>query len=147
MGALFAIFSSGGLLPAVLAGVLSGLLFGAALSALRVSGRLMPDTKPLLSDGEEVVWEGPANHFRGLEAVGGRLVLTNERLLFASHPFNVQTHEWAVSRTDVLDAGPVSTLGVVPNGLLVTTRSGDAERFVVSDREEWTRRIAPSALS
>jgi hypothetical protein len=142
MSAFFLVFGPGGYVPALLAGALSGSLFGAALSALRASDRLKPATKPLLNDGEEVAWEGPANHFKGLEAVGGRLVLTNERVLFASHAFNVQTHEWAVALQDVLEAEPVRTLGVVPNGLRIRTRSGDTERFVVENREAWAERLA-----
>lgn len=44
---------------------------------------------PLLS-GEQLIKEGFANLQRGWEALGGRLYLTNQRLIFESHPFNIQ---------------------------------------------------------
>ena len=44
---------------------------------------------PLLS-GEQLIKEGFANLQRGWEALGDRLYLTNQRLIFESHPFNIQ---------------------------------------------------------
>src|SRR6187455_2813762 len=45
---------------------------------------------PLLS-GETPVKDGGANLQRGVETVGGWLYLTNQRVVFESHAFNVQT--------------------------------------------------------
>jgi GRAM domain len=44
---------------------------------------------PLLS-GEQLIKEGFSNLQRGWEALGGRLYLTDQRLIFGSHPFNIQ---------------------------------------------------------
>jgi len=41
--------------------------------------------------GEAIFKEGAANLQSGIETVGGRLSLTNRRLVFESHAFNVQT--------------------------------------------------------
>ena len=142
MGLFFAIIGPGGYLTALLVGAVSGGLFGMALSLFATSGWIERSTKPPLKDGEKIVLEGLANHFQGIEAVGGRLVLTNERVVFKSHSFNIQTHEWSVALPDILETESARTLGVVPNGLLIKVKSGETERFVVNDREEWSKQLA-----
>ena len=41
-------------------------------------------------EGEKEIRSGPANLHRGMENVGGKLTLTNERLVFVPHGFNFQ---------------------------------------------------------
>jgi hypothetical protein len=142
LGLLYTVSGAGGYLSALLVGAVSGGLFGFALSFFTTSDWVDRNTKPLLKDGEQIVREGLANHFQGIEAVGGRLVLTNERVIFKSHPFNIQTHEWSVARTDISETEPARTLGIVPNGLLIKVKSGETERFVVRDREGWCQHVA-----
>ncbi len=45
--------------------------------------------KTQLNINEEIIKKGGANLQKGIEAVGGFLYLTNERLIFESHKFNV----------------------------------------------------------
>ena len=142
MGIFFTAWGAGGYLSALLIGAVFGVLFGLALSFFITSDWVDRNTKPLLKDGEQIVREGVANHFQSIEAVGGRLVLTNERVIFKSHPFNIQTHEWSVARTDISEMEPARTFGIVPNGLLIKAKSGETERFVVRDREGWCQHVA-----
>jgi hypothetical protein len=95
-----------------------------------------------LEQGETVVKEGAANHFKGAEAVGGKLYLTNRRLIFESHAFNVQTHTTVWPLTDIAAAKPRNTLGIVPNGMSVTLKNGGEERFVVNGRGDWMKALA-----
>ena len=44
----------------------------------------------LLRQAEKVVKEGAANLQKNLETVGGKLYLTNQRLVFEAHKLNVQ---------------------------------------------------------
>src|SRR5688572_23488408 len=92
--------------------------------------------------GEEPLCAGPANHWRGIEAVGGKLFLTSRRLVFRPHRVNVQAEERAWPIDDVVDAQPTNTLWIVPNGLLVLLRDGRREKFVVEDRASWLARLA-----
>ena len=46
--------------------------------------------KPELTENENIEIEGPANLFRGLEGVGGKLFITNKKLIFNSHEMNIQ---------------------------------------------------------
>ncbi len=92
--------------------------------------------------GEIDVLEGLANHFKGIEAVGGRLRLTDRRLVFESHSLNFQNHADSWALADIAGVRPVRTLGIVPNGIAVRLVDGTDERFVVSNRTAWIRAIA-----
>lgn len=95
---------------------------------------------------EFLVWHGAANHFKRLEGVGGWLWLTNQRLIFESHSINGQVHELVIPLQQVSEAKPVRTVWLIPNGLLLRTTEGTAERFVVYGRQTWAaliNRLAP----
>ena len=123
-----------------------GAFFGLAMG---VFGRTATETSTFDPDGREAAFEpnetvlfsGPANHFKGLEGVGGKLHLTSQRLRFRSHAINVQTHDESYPLEDIAAVEAVRTLGLIPNGLLVHRRDGARERFVVHQRDEWVRRI------
>ena len=100
---------------------------------------------PLLP-GEIPVREAPANLQRGLETVGGRAFLTDRRLIFESHAFNIQTGATVIDRADITGAIPCWTkfLGVLPlfpNSMAVSTRDGGEYRFVIGQRAAWIAAI------
>jgi hypothetical protein len=95
-----------------------------------------------LRDNETILKEGGANHFKGVEAVGGKLWLTNLRLFFKSHFLNAQPHEESYYLNDLVSVQPVNTLNLVPNGIKVTLKDGRTERFVVNQRQDWLTNIS-----
>ena len=121
---------------AILAGLPSGLMFGLLLAAFMQWQRTRFTQENPCVDGERLLRQGPANHFRGWESVGGWLYLTDKRLLFKSHKFNVQNHELSLPLAEIVSAQPAMTAWIVPNGLKVDTGCG-FERFVVSSRGDW----------
>lgn len=126
---------------ALLAGALAGTLFGAGLGgAVVILRKGLAHGLPSFSDAdEEVLFQTHANHFRGMEAVGGWLVLTDRRLLFRPHRMNIQKREWSLPRADLIRLEPYRVLGVLPTGLRALTASGE-ERFVVEERRRWIER-------
>jgi len=84
---------------------------------------------------EQLLLDTPANMWRGAEAVGGRLHVTNQRVVFKSHSFNVQTGETHIPLADIQSVSPVNTLGIVPNGLKIALKSGVEFRFVTWGRQ------------
>jgi hypothetical protein len=127
-------------------GFLSGFAFGWAIKRFSkvamTTPRLELDGREAGFDTDETVLHyGPANHFRGIESVGGKLFLTNRRLRFRSHRFNVQNHDESYAIEAITSAEPARTLGIVPNGVLVHLRDGRRERFVVGGRAEWVTRL------
>jgi hypothetical protein len=121
-------------------GLVAGLIFGVLLAAFAAKQRSRFTQEDPCQDGERLLKQGPANHFRGWEGVGGWLYLTDRRLLFRPHRFNVQRHELSVPLTKVVGAAACATAWVIPNGLRVTTAQG-AEQFVVEGRRGWAEAI------
>lgn len=122
-------------------GILSGVLFGAitAWMARRQAKKLLLE-RPTFT-GETLIFEGPANHFVGREAVGGYLFLTDARLLFRSHRVNIQNHELAIPLGEMSSVEATKTLRVVANGLSITLGSGQQEKFVVNEHTVWRDKI------
>ena len=101
---------------------------------------------------ERVVKEGGANLQRGAETVGGHLSLTNFRLVFESHSFNVQTGNTEIRLAAIQSMRLCWTkfLGVIPifpNSLEVMTADGTAYMLVLNGRKEWMRVIEEQRLA
>lgn len=143
MGILFS-FQSGRWDIGLLLGIFAGLLFGTVFTRLirtfaqRQTAKFRVDAPDFGS--ESVLMEGPSNHFKGVEGVGGYLWLTDGRLHFASHSFNVQNHAWTTQLGDIRDVAAVKTLGLFDNGLQISTAEG-TERFVVNNSRPWAEMI------
>jgi hypothetical protein len=125
----------------LLGGAVAGLLFGWLMGLFANSKLLTQGTKIDTAANEIIVFETGANHFKGAEGVGGKLYLTNERLVFKSHKFNIQNHELSISLSDVDKVDRYKTLGIANNGLAVTTIHNTIEKFVVQQPEEWYNQL------
>ena len=143
MGLLFAIMS-GQWAVGLLIGIIGGAVFGATFTLLirafanRQASKFRAN--PPDFGAECVLLEGPANHFKGIESVGGYLWLTDGRLHFASHSKNIQNHTWTTKLCDIRDVTSTKTLGLIDNGLQITTAEG-TERFVVNKNNSWAEMI------
>lgn len=102
--------------------------------------------KTELNPGEQLVKSGAANLQRGAETVGGRLNLTDQRLVFESHEMNVQRGETVISLADVAETRPCWTklfnvIPLTPNSLAVIAVDGTELRFVLNGRDNWQQAI------
>jgi hypothetical protein len=122
----------------ILMGLAVGIFFGIGMAATIPAIRGRYEKNPPVVDGEDVLFQSPANHIRGSEGVGGWLMLTDHRLIFKPHRLNIQKTEWSVPLSDLLRLEPKRTLGFLPNGLRAITTMGE-ERFVVESRGPWLR--------
>ena len=123
----------------LLGGALSGLLFGWTMGLF--AKRLTKDIKLDTEADESILFDTGANHFKGVEAVGGKLYLTNKRLVFKSHKFNIQNHELSIKLSDIDKIERNKTLGLVNNGLSVRTVDSQSEKFVVQQIDEWLNQL------
>jgi hypothetical protein len=103
--------------------------------------------KSQLLAGEDIVKEGKANFLRGIEGVGGKLYLTNMRLIFEAHAFNVQSSSEILPLQDIvrLGSGWTKLFGAIPlapNALNVYTADRQLD-FTVSGRRKWLDAISP----
>jgi hypothetical protein len=136
MGVFFSLTSGDG----ILLGLGTGAFFGIGMAAATAAFQKRLERDPPVFDREEVLLQSPANHFRGVEGVGGWLMLTDQRLVFQPHSLNVQKAEWSVPLSELIRVEPRRTLGILPNGLRAVTTAGE-ERFVVEDRTPWLREV------
>jgi hypothetical protein len=119
----------------------SGLLFGLFIYLFSSSKVVKRQTQIENPNEEPIIWSGDANHFVNCEAVGGKLYLLTDKLQFQSHNFNIQNHGLTIEIEQIRDVSFYNTLGLVPNGLAITTSDGKKERFVVDNRKLWRTEI------
>ena len=130
------------ILTGLATGALSGLLFGWIIALFSRSAFVAQSTRIETGPGESIVFESPANHFKRIEGVGGRLYLTNKRLIFKSHKLNFQNHQLVIELTDIKEVSRYKTLGMVNNGLAITTANNKTEKFVVEEIETWVNHLS-----
>lgn len=87
-------------------------------------------------ENEQTYFDVLANLFRGPEAVGGRLKLTDRRLLFKSHNINIQTGTTEILIEQIAEVKKRNTLGIVPNGISIVTKDGAKYKFVLWRRSK-----------
>lgn len=98
--------------------------------------------KTKLRQGEQTIKESPANLQKNIETVGGKLYLTDQRLVFEAHKFNVQrgVTEVELSNIQALRLCWTRQWGlfpIFPNSLAVYTKRGEEYRFVLFGRSAW----------
>ncbi|AOY66991.1 hypothetical protein IPT12_20130 [Xanthomonas perforans] len=94
-----------------------------------------------------VLRQAPANLQRGMEAVGGRLILTADALLFQPHAFNVQRQTLSLPLRQIVAIQSCWTrlfglLPIAPTSLAVRLEDGKRYRFVIGKRTQWMADIA-----
>src|SRR5687767_14650828 len=103
--------------------------------------------KSKLMQGETVIKEGDANMQQGLQSVGGKLYLTNHRLVFEKHKLNIGSEGLSMHLARVRKIRPTWTkllnlIPVTPNAIAVATNDGKEHQFIVFGRQKWLDAIA-----
>lgn len=88
------------------------------------------------NETEEVLGKFGVTLRRGLEGVGGRMILTNQRLLFEAHGINLQREPVSIPLDDIRGVKTYNSLGLVPNGFTVQCHSGREYRFIAFNRQQ-----------
>lgn len=106
--------------------------------------------KTELLENETLLRKGSANQQRGMETVGGKLYLTNRRLIFESHGLNFKKGPAILDLEAITNIEPGYTkfLGFIPlfpNALLIKTNQGSELRITLSGRDDWQKAIEKTA--
>jgi len=128
----------GGVIVAVIVGV-------ASMVFLYFQKRKFRKNGPSNTGGQRIITDGPCNHFVGKEGVGGWMYLTEHDVIFVSHKANVHVHSLTIPLDTISEVNFYRSLGIVPNGLSITTHTGEVERFVLYNRKDWARAIEKGA--
>lgn len=122
------------LVKGVLFGVFFSLVFYFFIKKM-TKGILLQLDLPL-EEGEVLEAYGVANLFLKGQAIGGKLGITQDYLLFHSHKFNFTKKTVRIAFADVQTIQPCRTMGIIDNGLKVKLADQEC-RFVVNDRAKW----------
>lgn len=126
--------------PAVTGAVTSGVLFGLTMAVFGAyNAHNFRNHRPDLGP-EQLLKEGPANHFYKGSSSGGWIYLTDTRLLFRSHWVNVNKHSLEIPLTEISEV-EVSRSLLLNSKLHVHYRNGRIETFVVDDGRDWKQTI------
>ncbi|NGP88467.1 hypothetical protein G3569_08875 [Aliifodinibius halophilus] len=129
------------LLPTLFMGLFMGVGFPYLLKKITPFLVKNVDT-PILSEGEKIIIEQKANLFRNWWiATGGKLFLTNRRLIFSAHKYNFQQKETSIDLSKISSIKKRKTARLVDNGLRINTTENTEFDFVVDDRSEWIDRL------
>ncbi|KAA9036335.1 hypothetical protein FW778_19065 [Ginsengibacter hankyongi] len=120
----------------ILSGTIGGLVFVFLMEKFKSSAFGNNSTKIDLDEDEQIIFQTPANHFKGAEGVGGKLYLTNRCLIFKSHKLNIQNHELSIPLNKIAKIERYKVLSKISNGLKVQTVENTTERFV-EKADEW----------
>jgi hypothetical protein len=108
-----------------------------------------------LEAGESLIWSRRANHTQGpARAVGGRLFLTDRRIVFVPHAFDrdLWGRAWSCPLSEIAEVGEEPrTWGLFDGGmrrrLRVTPNRGDKALFVVNKLRDAVQQIRAAAIT
>lgn len=95
-----------------------------------------------LQPNEALIREVAANLKKGIESVGGKLFLTDQRLVFESHALNVQSGTTVIPLIDIAAINLCWTkflnwIPLMPSSLAIKTSDGLEHRLVLVGRSRW----------
>ncbi|HOX81785.1 MAG TPA: GRAM domain-containing protein [Chryseolinea sp.] len=127
----------------IFTGIIGGLVMGVAFAITMkyLAKNLFKSISFELAEDEKLIKEGGANHIMGREGVGGKLVLTDKRLVFKSHKLNIQNHEQVFHFNDIQSLGEAKSLFILKNKLVLELLSKDLHKFIVDEPGVWVKEI------
>ena len=124
-------------------GILVGLGFPYLIEKFgtRFTSKIGKNIKPELTQGENIEIEGPANLFRGMEGVGGKMFLTNKKVVFKSHKINIQKGQTDILYENISEIVKRKTAKLIDNGIRIKTKDENEFDFAVNEREKWIEKL------
>ena len=98
-----------------------------------------------LEADEQLVFQGKANKTGFWGGPGGKLILSDRRLVFANRKGSMIRMEFPLSELIYVGKARTWTIWLIilpiPNAIKVTTRAGKSQKFTVVDRAQWVELI------
>jgi hypothetical protein len=128
-------------------GIFFGIFMGIGLPYVsekfgnKLTSKLGKKINPKLTQFENIELEASANLFNGIEAVSGKLFLTNKKLIFNSHKINIQKGQTNIEYDNMSEISKRKTANLIDNGLRIKDLNGKQYDFVINSREEWIKKL------
>ena len=90
---------------------------------------------------EVVVKAGDSRHCFLNQQIGGKLIVTNQRIYFKSKNKEHQKFDLEIMPAEIKELIYYNTRWLVPNGLNIRTKNGEELHFVLRGRNEWASLI------
>ncbi|MFD2915475.1 hypothetical protein [Psychroserpens luteus] len=107
------------------------------------------DLKINYNQNETEIFSDGANLWKGALAVGGKLILTQERLIFIPHIFNLGLggKDEYLNLSEIDSANRVKTLQLIDNGLKIILSNERVLKFVVNYPAKWIEHLKKSNIN
>jgi hypothetical protein len=125
----------------VLSIAIGAVQFVSILHAKKLAIRLYKMTDIELAQDEELIKNGEATHFIGRQWAGGRLALTDKRLIFKTHKNNSKIYQVSFELSRLKKVNAIKTLNLIMNGLLLELEDNTSVRFIVEEPNKWVDMI------
>ena len=89
-----------------------------------------------LKANEVVVKAGDSTYLAEAEKVGGKLILTNQRIYFRTSNGHADKYDMEILPSNIREVIFFSTMKIKHNGLNVVMKTGEELRFTVKKRNE-----------
>ncbi len=110
-------------------------------TARKLSKKVDLAVENIIVSPEEILYDGGANQVKGKEGVGGKLFITNKRILFVSHKFNIQSGTTSIDPADVTSVDKTKLAKIFNSGILLTLKDNTTYKFSVNNQEEWFTKL------
>ena len=122
----------------IIGSAIGGLIFGLFMKYIFKIGNQIQIN---LQQNENIIKEGIANHIVKFDSVGGKLFLSNKRLIFKSHKINIHKHTIEIELNNISDCYKYKYLGIFSNRIKIITNENNIEKFVINKPNEWIETI------
>jgi len=110
-------------------------------TANKLSKKVDLEVKNIIVSPEEIIFDGGANQIKGKEGVGGKLFITNKRILFVSHKYNIQNGTTSINPTDVTSVDKTKLARIFNSGIVLTLKDNTTYKFSVNNQDEWFTKL------
>jgi hypothetical protein len=98
-----------------------------------------------LEAGETTLLTKAANIRKSMEYAGGKLTLTDRRLVVEPHNLNIDSHAVDIALANIATVEPFPMFGFIPTGVRLGLKDGTEQRLVVWGRAEVMAAIKKAA--
>lgn len=95
-----------------------------------------------LEANEFVLKAADSKHYKENEKLDGKLILTNQRLYFATVNGGQDKMKLSIETSDIREVLPFSNRVLFSNGMTLQMKDGNLMKFEVKDRNKWMGLIA-----